>query len=238
MPSRPWFRWYEGDYIADTLHLTETQDLIYRRLLGVLWIYGPQPEELGHLARICRIHKRKFSNNYAIIKPLLSINNGLVDHQKLSKQRQELVEISEKRAEAGRKGGKANAKANASTPRARAQPDPDPEKDLPPPLYAPPTNRRSEPKPAVASFEDFWKCWPKKVSKGQAAKTWAKLAPDATLAAEIHAGLERAKREDERFRNGYTPHASTWLNARGWEDEHSCKPMNAAERLRRQLEKG
>ena len=74
-------------------------------------------------------------------------------------------------------------------------------------------------KKLLASFERFWNVWPKKVSKGQAEKTWGKLNPDAELTEKIIAGVERAKKTDRRFRETeYTPHASTWLNNRGWED--------------------
>jgi hypothetical protein len=70
-------------------------------------------------------------------------------------------------------------------------------------------------------FEDFYKAYPKKKSKGQAEKTWHKLSPDSDLLKEILIGLESAKKsEDWTKDNGkYIPHPSTWLNAKGWEDE-------------------
>ena len=71
-------------------------------------------------------------------------------------------------------------------------------------------------------FETFWEAWPKKVSKGQAEITWEKLHPDGELLDKILAGLERAKKMDRRFQTAeFTPHASTWLNDRGWEDDHT-----------------
>ena len=71
-------------------------------------------------------------------------------------------------------------------------------------------------------FEVFWKLWPKKVSKGQAEITWGKLHPDKELLDKILAGVERAKKMDRRFQTvEFTPHASTWLNDRGWEDEYA-----------------
>jgi hypothetical protein len=70
-----------------------------------------------------------------------------------------------------------------------------------------------------ASFDRFWELWPNKVSKGQAEITWAKMDPDEELFKAILAGVERAKKYDKRFLDGYMPHASTWLNAKGWLDE-------------------
>jgi len=72
-----------------------------------------------------------------------------------------------------------------------------------------------------ARFDKFWAVWPNKVSKGQAEATWAKLDPDDELTEKIIEGVKRAMKYDKRFQpGGFTPHASTWLNAKGWEDEY------------------
>jgi hypothetical protein len=71
-------------------------------------------------------------------------------------------------------------------------------------------------------FATFWNSYPKKKSKGQAEKTWVKIAPDDDLFLEIMAGLERAKKSKDWTKDDgqYIPYPSTWLNAKGWEDEH------------------
>ena len=62
---------------------------------------------------------------------------------------------------------------------------------------------------------------PKK-SKGQAEKTWIKLNPDEQLVAQMVATIERAKksRDWQKDMGQYVPYPSTWLNAKGWEDEY------------------
>lgn len=68
-------------------------------------------------------------------------------------------------------------------------------------------------------FDIFWEAYPNKKSPGQAEKTFAKLCPDEDLFKEIMNGVERAKKYDFRFRDKrYTPHPSSWLNAKGWLD--------------------
>jgi hypothetical protein len=71
-------------------------------------------------------------------------------------------------------------------------------------------------------FDEFWERYPKRRSKGQAEKTWVKLKPDEQLFEAIMAGLERAKTSVEWLKDDgqYIPHPSTWLNAKGWEDEY------------------
>jgi len=71
-------------------------------------------------------------------------------------------------------------------------------------------------------FDEFWAQYPKKRSKGQAERAWVKIAPDDALFAQIIEGLERAKRSRDWIKEGgrYIPYPATWLNAKGWEDEH------------------
>lgn len=73
------------------------------------------------------------------------------------------------------------------------------------------------------SFENFWKEYPKKRSKGQAEKVWLKIMSGESPVEErtISQAVLRAKTSaDWQKENGrYIPHPATWLNARGWEDE-------------------
>ncbi len=78
------------------------------------------------------------------------------------------------------------------------------------------TSKRQEDK-----FEQFWAAYPKKRSKGQAEKTWVKINPDEQLLEAILARLEQAKTSGDWVKDDgrYIPYPSTWLNAKGWEDE-------------------
>ncbi len=71
-------------------------------------------------------------------------------------------------------------------------------------------------------FNEFWKSYPKKRSKGQAEKAWSKIKPDAELFAAMMQGLDRAKRCLDWLKDGgqYIPYPATWLNAKGWEDDY------------------
>ena len=71
-------------------------------------------------------------------------------------------------------------------------------------------------------FDEFWAQYPKKRSKGRAERAWVKIKPDEQLFKAILDGLERAKTSVEWQKDGgqYIPYPSTWLNAKGWEDEY------------------
>jgi hypothetical protein len=72
-----------------------------------------------------------------------------------------------------------------------------------------------------AGFEDFYKAYPKKKSKGQAEKTWNKLSPTNDLLKTMLIAIEAAKTSEDWLKdNGkYIPYPSSWLNAKGWQDE-------------------
>ena len=71
-------------------------------------------------------------------------------------------------------------------------------------------------------FGRFWKHYPRKKSKGQAEKTWLIIKPSEKLLEIILAAIDRATISDEwtKDHGQYIPHPSSWLNAKGWEDEH------------------
>lgn len=73
------------------------------------------------------------------------------------------------------------------------------------------------------SFNDFWKAYPKKVSKANALKAWKKLKPNDDLAREIIYALERQKQSAQWQKNNgqFIPYPATWLNGRRWEDEQT-----------------
>lgn len=75
------------------------------------------------------------------------------------------------------------------------------------------------------AFEQFWQCYPKKRSKGDALKAWRKLNPSSELASRILAATTIAKTSPDwvKDRGQYIPYPASWLNAQGWEDEIAQK---------------
>ena len=71
-------------------------------------------------------------------------------------------------------------------------------------------------------FDIFWKAYPRRISKGKAEKVFVKLNPDEKLLHTILTAIEQAKKSQDWLEdNGkYIPYPATWLNAKGWEDEH------------------
>ena len=81
--------------------------------------------------------------------------------------------------------------------------------------------KRREEKSREGAFATFWQAYPRRKSRGQAEKAFAKLNPSEQLLAAILAGIERAKTSEQWTRDDgkFIPYPATWLNAKGWEDE-------------------
>lgn len=149
-------------------------------------------------------------------------------------------ETRKKRAEAGRKGGKQNKQNQAN--QANAYFDKQNEQNQAnqavnvnvdvndnvnvnniPPIS--PKGDKPEVKPEKdsfsESFDDFWKAYPKKVSKTSALKAWNKLKPDDNLVREILTALENQKQSSQwqKDNGDFIPYPAKWLNERRWEDD-------------------
>lgn len=70
-------------------------------------------------------------------------------------------------------------------------------------------------------FDEFWKHYPRKVNKQLALRAYQKLNPDEALHNTMLRAIAKQRKSEQWQRNGgeFIPHASTWINARRWEDE-------------------
>ena len=68
-------------------------------------------------------------------------------------------------------------------------------------------------------FNEFWKLYPRKISKRLAEKSWSKMTSqeqsDALEALANHLEYWKIKNTETE----YIPHPATWLNQGRWEDE-------------------
>jgi len=74
--------------------------------------------------------------------------------------------------------------------------------------------------PERSPFDDFWTAYPRKKSKGSAAKAW-KVKGCGKITERIMAALSAAKASPDWTKDGgkWIPYPATWLNAEGWNDE-------------------
>lgn len=86
-------------------------------------------------------------------------------------------------------------------------------------------HQRNTPQPPKG-FDEFWAAYPSKVAKGAAEKAFAKLRPTQDLLRQMLDAIE-AQKGSARWRGGYIPNPSTWLNQTRWLDESAANDGGA-----------
>jgi len=110
MSDRPFMQLYVSDFIGDTLHLSTEQIGAYMLLLMAMWNSGGTlPDDDAKLARVTRLSLKKWR---AICDDLLCFfdrSEGVISHNRLTKEIQKSASKSQSRASAGARGGAAKA---------------------------------------------------------------------------------------------------------------------------------
>lgn len=90
-----------------------------------------------------------------------------------------------------------------------------------------------------AHFEQFWKAYPKKVSKQKCLKWFKSNKPNEQLLKTMLEQLERFKQtKDWQKDNGqFIPYPDTWLRNRRWEDEFETEEESEEAMIKRLEEK-
>lgn len=89
---------------------------------------------------------------------------------------------------------------------------------------------KSEPK-TRAAFAEFWDAYAFKTGKGAAEKAWNKAIAIADPQCIVDAARARAE-QDARLGYTYIANPSTWLNAKGWEDDLVARAQRSTGRSR------
>ena len=131
-------------------------------------------------------------------------------------------EVSEERAEAGRRGGRASVKqrqANSKQNEANGKQSEATNTNTNTNTNTTTTTTTNTPSP----FGAFWDAYPKKVRRRGAEREWEALSPDSDQVAAILSAIEGQKQSAlwQREEGRYIPDPSNWLKERRWEDELS-----------------
>jgi hypothetical protein len=82
--------------------------------------------------------------------------------------------------------------------------------------------------PQAARFQDFWDAYPVKRGRKPAAAKWKQKNLDG-VADHLIADVKRRVRSDSKWREGYIPHAATYLHQERWTDELGGRAAVSAE---------
>jgi uncharacterized protein YdaU (DUF1376 family) len=199
-----WYKFHTGDYLTHTVHLSDAEDLAYRRLLDLYYMSEKMiPLDTEAVARKIRL-------DLDITESVLGeffektetgyFNNRC--HVEVAKYQHQV----ENNRQLGKRGGRP-VKTESKT---ESEP-----KDNPKKIQIQKKNINTSSK-----FDEFWNAWPsskRKVAKSECQKKWAKAGLDA-VAETIIAQVNKLK-VTEQWTGGYEPAPLTYINQRRWEDD-------------------
>jgi len=203
-----WYKFHIGDYLTHTVHLSDAEDLAYRRLLDLYYMSEKEiPLDTDSVARKIRLDLditesvlgeffEKTSTGY--------FNNRC--HVEIAKYQHQV----ENNRQLGKRGGRP-LKSESKT---ESEPNTNPNRNRN-------RNRNTISSQTTSTrFDEFWSAWPaskRKVAKSECQKKWAKAGCDAV--AETIIAQVNALKVTEQWTSGFEPAPLTYINQRRWEDD-------------------
>jgi uncharacterized protein YdaU (DUF1376 family) len=199
-----WYKFHLGDYITHTTHLSDAEDLAYRRLLDMYYMSEkPIPLDTQAVSRKIRldldITESVLSEFFEITEE--GYQNIRCDAEIAKYQHQVATNRS-----LGKRGGRPKKTESITEP----EPNTNPKK----------IKNKNKNTLSATRFEEFWAAWPsskRKVGKAAVLAKWEKAGLD-DLADEIIANVNDQK-VSEQWTGGFEPAPMTYINQRRWEDE-------------------
>ena len=200
-----WYKFHLGDYITHTTHLSDAEDLAYRRLLDLYYMSETEiPLNAEVVARKIRID--------------LDITESVLGEffEKTEKgyfNNRCYVEVSKYQAQVAnnQRLGKLGGRPKKTESVAESEP-----KVIPKKIQIKNINTLSQ---ATSRFAEFWSAWPnskRKVAKSTCETKWLKLKLD-NVADQIIDSVNSLRRS-EQWTSGFEPAPLTYINQRRWED--------------------
>jgi uncharacterized protein YdaU (DUF1376 family) len=199
-----WYKFHLGDYITHTTHLSDAEDLAYRRLLDMYYMSeSPIPLDTTLVARKIRldldITESVLSEFFEITEE--GYQNTRCDAEIAKYQHQVATNRS-----LGKRGGRPKKTESVTEP----EPNTNPKK----------IKNKNKNTLSATRFDEFWAAWPsskRKVGKAAVLAKWAHAGLDE-LADVIVANINEMK-TSEQWTGGFEPAPMTYINQRRWEDE-------------------
>lgn len=202
-----WYKFHLGDYITHTTHLSDAEDLAYRRLLDLYYMSETEiPLNTELVARKIRL-------DLDITESVLGeffekTETGYFNHRCDAEIAKYQAQVANNR-QLGKRGGRPKKTESVTEPEPKVNPKKIQNKNISISSQATTTSR----------FNEFWSAWPtskRKVAKATCETKWLKLKLD-TVADQIIAHVNSIK-GSEQWTTGYEPAPLTYINQRRWED--------------------
>ena len=201
-----WYKFHLGDYITHTTHLSDAEDLAYRRLLDLYYMSEkPIPLNTESVSRKIRL-------DLDITESVLGeffdkTENGYFNYRCDAEIAKYQAQVANNR-QLGKRGGRPKKTESVTESEPKVNPKKIQNK-----------NNISSQTTLSTRFNEFWSTWPtskRKVAKSTCEMKWLKLKLD-NVADQIIGHVNSIK-SSEQWTTGFEPAPLTYINQRRWED--------------------
>lgn len=217
-----YYKRHLGDYAKDTKHLSLAEHGAFTLLLDYYYsTEKPIPDDrCERIANAYADHERDAVRN--VLKEFFILHDGGWTNKRADSVIAESKAKSLKAKEsASARWSESHSERNANASETHSERNAS---------HKPLATSHKESKAIVrqaARFAEFYAEYPVKKGKAQAEAKWKARGLDA-IADRIIADVKARKVRDRQWLDGYAPHASTYVNGRGWEDEIETRQANGS----------
>lgn len=216
-----WYKFHLGDYITHTTHLSDAEDLAYRRLLDLYYMSEKEiPLDTESVSRKIRLD---LDITESVLGEFFEKTEKGYFHNRCDAEIARYNKQCENNRSLGKRGGRPK----------KTESEPKPNRKLTLTETETDINTISSVAP-TSRFNDFWAVWPpskRKVAKSACEAKWKRQALDP-LADKIIASVTRL-RASEQWLSGFDPAPLTYLNQKRWEDDSETNSVNGSVFARR-----
>jgi uncharacterized protein YdaU (DUF1376 family) len=206
-----WYKFHIGDYLTHTVHLSDAEDLAYRRLLDLYYMSEKAiPLETESVARKIRLDldiTESVLDEFFERTETGYFNNRC--HAEVIKYQHQV----ENNRQLGKRGGRPK-KTESET---ESKPKHNPKK----------IQIQNKNINTTSKFDEFWNAWPaskRKVAKAECQKKWAKAGLDSV--AETIISQVNILKVTDQWTGGFEPAPLTYINQRRWEDDAGTQAVS------------
>ena len=199
-----WYKFHLGDYITHTTHLSDAEDLAYRRLLDLYYMSeAPIPLDAALVARKIRL-------DLDITESVLGEFFERTEEGYRNARCDAEIAKYQHQVETNRSLGKRGGRPKKTESVIESKPNTNPKK----------IQNKNINTSSAARFDEFWATWPqskRKVGKAAVLAKWEKHNLDEV--ADIIIANVSALKSSEQWTSGFEPAPMTYINQRRWEDD-------------------
>ena len=215
-----WYKFHIGDYITHTKHISDAEDLAYRRLLDLYYMSEkPIPLDVKMVARKIGM---EIEETESVLVEFFELQDDGYHNNRADVEIAKYQSQVATNREIGKRGGRPKSLINKGLQTIKTESVTESDTNTNPKKIQIQNKNNN----ISSKFDEFWQLWPsskRKVAKSTCETKWIKHKLD-DVADRIFSHVSALK-TSEQWTTGFEPAPLTYINQKRWEDDVESAPM-------------